>query len=80
MVPARTRISTSRSKSAQSPSSGGRLAEGIDSKIFVRVDARPVSMPDQYGLEADSATKCGSRPVIAFVTAIAWSPEPTPTW
>ena len=47
IVPARTRISTSCSKSAQSVSSGGRLAEGIDSNTFVRIEARPVSSPNQ---------------------------------
>jgi hypothetical protein len=57
----------------------GSPAVGSDSNTLLRVDASPVSRPCQYGELVDSARKCGMNVARLFDSAIASSPEPTPT-
>ena len=47
------------SNSAQTENCWGRPAVGSASKTFDRLEARPVSLPIQYGLEADRARRWG---------------------
>jgi len=57
--PAVMSVSSREVNSFQSANSGGKPVVGMVSNTFVRVDARPVSCPCQYGLEADNASKIG---------------------
>ena len=54
-----TNVSMYDSKSSQDSIGSGRPAVGRPSKTLLRHDAKPVSRPFQYGLDADTARKCG---------------------
>ena len=54
-----TSVSMNRSKSSQFSIGAGSPAVGRPSNTLLRHDASPVSSPSQYGLDADSASRCG---------------------
>ena len=71
---------TRSSNSAKVPSRGGSPLRGIVSNTLLRVEARPVSRPCQYGELAESARNSGTQLRSPVATATAVSGAGMPTW
>ena len=80
MTPAVSRPSIKDSNSCQSARRGGSPAVGRPSKTFVRLEAMPVSVPNQNGLDADAARNSGRWNASDCTTATDSAPPGTPTW
>src|SRR6184192_852455 len=75
MALAETSVSMKSSNCDQPESWYGSPAVGRASKTFERLDARPVSCPIQYGLEADRARKWGMYVESVLAMAMAFSAD-----